>query len=97
MDRPKPSPPVSAQRLIDAPAADWLSAAEVALWLHIGTSLLKELRTSGDFPPPVQFGRQRAMRWYWLDVVAWGHLRSIARVEASNGSTATGRRRGEAG
>ena len=80
------------RRLIDAPAADWLSAREVAAWLHIGTTLLKELRDAGDFPRPVQFGRSKAQRWYWLDVVSWAHLRSLNRDGAA-ATTGTAQRR----
>jgi predicted DNA-binding transcriptional regulator AlpA len=83
--RARPAPPVAAQRLIDAPRDDWLSAAEVAAWLQIGTSLLSELRQAGDFPRPVQLGRRRAQRWFWMDVVCWAHLRSINRE--SDGSS----------
>jgi predicted DNA-binding transcriptional regulator AlpA len=77
--RAKPPPPVNARRVIDGPRNDWLSAEEVAAYLRIGTSLLAELRAAGDFPSPVKLGSRRAIRWHWLDVVAWGHLRSIAR------------------
>lgn len=80
------------RRLIDGPAADWLSAREVAQWLHIGATLLKELRDAGDFPRPVPFGRRKAQRWYWLDVVAWAHLRSLDRPAPAAGG-ASGRRR----
>jgi predicted DNA-binding transcriptional regulator AlpA len=83
--RAKPPPPVNARRVIDGPRNDWFSAEEVAAWLQIGTSLLSELRAAGDFPPPVQLGRRRAQRWFWMDVVCWAHLRSINRE--SDGSS----------
>jgi predicted DNA-binding transcriptional regulator AlpA len=69
------------RRLITAPSTDFVSAREAARWLGIGTTLLKELIASGDFPPPIRLGRRKAQRWYWLDIVAWGHLRSINRRE----------------
>jgi len=80
------------RRLIDAPEQDWLSAREVAAWLRIGLTLFRELLAAGDFPRPVQFGRAKAQRWYWLDVVSWAHLRSLNR-EPQPGEGAGTRRR----
>ncbi|HEY7423259.1 MAG TPA: hypothetical protein VH682_03365 [Gemmataceae bacterium] len=91
-------PPASAQRLIDAPRADWLSAAEAAAWLAIGLRTFRELLASGELPRPVTLGRRKAQRWYWLDLVAWGHLRSIGRERADVAGSGTGtRRRAEGG
>lgn len=62
------------QRLVDGPEQSWLSARQVAAYLGIGQTLFKELLASGEFPAGVAFGRQ-AIRWSWLTVVAWAHLR----------------------
>lgn len=67
------------RRLIDGPQTDMVSAREAARWLGIGVTLLRELIANGDFPPPIRLGRRKAQRWASLDVVAWGHLRSINR------------------
>lgn len=70
------------RRLIDGPESDLVSAREAARWLGCGLTLFRELVTSGEFPAPIRLGRRKAMRWHWLDVVAFAHLRSINRRAA---------------
>lgn len=60
---------------MNGPDKDWLTLKDVALWLHISESQVKELIQAGDFPEGVPFGKSKARRWPWMDVISFGHLR----------------------
>lgn len=81
-----------ARRILDAPAKDLLTAAECAAWLNIGLSSFTRLWHEGKFPPPLAFGERRALRWPWLDLLAFVHLR-LRFGETEPPPAATGGRR----
>ena len=89
-------PRVEVQRMartLDAPARDLLSAAECASWLGIGLSTFTRLWHEGKFPPPLAFGERRALRWHWMDLLAYVHLRIRFGETETPPPVATGRRR----
>jgi len=81
------------QRIIDAPAKDLLTAAECAAWLGIGLSSFTRLWHEGKFPPPLTFGERRALRWPWMDVLAFIHMKMRFGETETPPAATEGRRR----
>jgi excisionase family DNA binding protein len=61
-------------RHVEGPDKDWLTFAEVADYLRLGRSTLKELIAAGTFPAGVRHGGTGPRLWAWQTVVSYAHL-----------------------
>ncbi len=61
------------ERHILAPAKDWLTASEVADWLAVSETRLRQMVRAGEFPAPQ---RTAPSLWHWRLVDAWSQLRA---------------------
>lgn len=71
------------QRTITAPDWEWGSREQCAAYLNIDVEQFKLWVRTGRFPfPPVSYGR-KTLRWYWMDIVCYSHMRqrNIASVQ----------------
>lgn len=63
------------ERRINGPDKDWNTLAEVAAYLGISQPTLRTMIKKGEFPQGIFHG-DRSVRWGWMDVVAYAHLKS---------------------
>ena len=76
-------------RTVDGPAADLLSAPEVARLFHISEDTLNRLVADGEFPEPLTVGKKTRL-WYWK-AVAYYRLRLEMTARLKPVSTAVDR------
>jgi predicted DNA-binding transcriptional regulator AlpA len=63
------------QRTIHGPEKEWLDLTDVLLWIGVSEGTLRRWIRDKQFPPGVNVGG-KSLKWGWLDVVAFMHLRS---------------------
>jgi predicted DNA-binding transcriptional regulator AlpA len=69
-------------RHVEGPDHEWLPLRDVASYLHVGETTLRELVRAGRFPAGVRHGGGERV-WSWLTVVAFSHLSSLLPEEWS--------------
>jgi predicted DNA-binding transcriptional regulator AlpA len=70
-------------RHVEGPDRESLNLREVAAYLHVGETTLRELIRAGKFPRGVRHGGVGERVWNWLTVVSFAHLSSLLPAEWS--------------